>query len=309
MKTYRDITGDGGSQIVAQVVAARQSMTRALAGVRHLVAVGSGKGGVGKSTVTLGLARALAGAGQRVAILDCDLNGPTQAQMAGVRGQPWVPGEEGLELPRTTDGLGVLSLGSVLGDSAALRFDAVSQGDEQVWRGTRELTVLGQLLAGVRWGELDFLLLDLPPGAERTLQVAQLLGPRASFVLVTVPSAVAREVVARSLDALVGNDAGAPPVGRVHGGKPGAPPVGRVLGYVENMAGYWCRDCGAVRPLFPAADAPLPVPLLGSIPFDPALAAACDAGAAPVFDSPAGDALRAAAQRLLASLDSTESPS
>ena len=295
MKSYRDITGDGGSQIVAQVVAARQSMTRALAGVRHLVAVASGKGGVGKSTVTIGLARALAAEGRRVAILDCDLNGPTQAQMAGVRERPWVPGEEGLELPRTADGLAVLSLGSVLGGATALRFDAVSRGDEQVWRGTRELTVLGQLLAGVRWGDLDALLLDLPPGAERTLQVAQLLGPRAAFVLVTVPSAVAREVVARSLDALVGGDTG-------------APPAGRVVGYVENMAGYWCRECGAVRPLFPAAEVPLSVPLLGSIPFDPALAAACDDGSAPPFDSPAGDALRAAAQRLLASLESTESP-
>jgi ATP-binding protein involved in chromosome partitioning len=159
--------------------------------------------------------------------------------------------------------------------------------------------VLGQLLAGVRWGELDALLLDLPPGAERTLQVAQLLGPRAAFVLVTVPSAVAREVVARSLDALVGGDTG-------------AAPAGRVVGYVENMAGYWCRECGAVRPLFPAAEAPLhasfSVPLLGSIPFDPALAAAGDGGSAPPFDSPAGDALRAAAQRLLACLESTESP-
>jgi len=296
VKGYRDIVGDGGSQIVAQVVAARQSMTRALAGVRHLVAVASGKGGVGKSTVTIGLARALVAAGQRVAILDCDLNGPTQAQMAGVRDQPWVPGEEGLELPRSADGLGVLSLGSVLGRETALRFDAVSQGDEQVWRGTRELTVLGQLLAAVRWGELDVLLLDLPPGAERTLQVAQLLGPRAAFVLVTVPSAVAREVVARSLDALTGNG---------HG----AAPSGRVVGYVENMAGYWCRDCGAVRPLFPAAEAPLhatsTVPLLASIPFDPALAAACDGGSPPAVDTPAGEALRAAARRLLATLESS----
>jgi ATP-binding protein involved in chromosome partitioning len=132
VKTYRDIAGDGGSQIVAQVVAARRSMTRALAGVRHLVAVASGKGGVGKSTVTIGLARALAAGGQRVAILDCDLNGPTQAQMAGVRGRPWVPGDEGLELPRTADGLGVVSLGSVLGNATALRFDTASHGDEQV---------------------------------------------------------------------------------------------------------------------------------------------------------------------------------
>src|SRR6185503_1832843 len=166
----------------------------------------------------------------------------------------------------------------------------------QVWRGTRELTVLGQLLAGVRWGELDALLLDLPPGAERTLQVAQLLGPRAAFVLVTVPSAVARQVVARSFDALVGAEAEGS--------------AGRVVGYVENMAGYWCRDCGAVRPLFPvdAASPPQPslrAPLLASIPFDPALAAAADRGAAPPLDGPAGDALRAAARGLLAALEKT----
>jgi len=290
VKTYRDIAGDGGSGIVAQVVAARQAMTRALAGVRHLVAVASGKGGVGKSTVTLGLARALLAAGKRVAILDCDLNGPTQAKMAGIDGAaPWLLGEEGIELPRAAGGLGVLSMGSVLGRESALRFDVASHGDEQVWRGTRELTVLGQLLAGVRWGELDALLLDLPPGAERTLQVAQLLGPRAAFVLVTVPSAVARQVVARSLDALSGGDADA---------------AGRVVGYVENMAGYWCRDCGAVRPLFPADAAPLPVPLLASIPFDPELAAACDRGLAPDLASPAGEALRAAARALLTALES-----
>jgi ATP-binding protein involved in chromosome partitioning len=277
MKTYREIVGDGGSAIVAQVMAARQAMTRALAGVRHLVAVGSGKGGVGKSTVTLGLARALLAEGRSVAILDCDLNGPTQAQMAGVVGMPWVPGEDGLELPRGADGLGVISMGSILGRETALRFEAVSRGDEQVWRGSREITVLGQLLAGVRWGELDALLLDLPPGAERTLQLAQLLGPRAAFVLVTVPSAVAREVVARSLDALSGG-------------------TGRVVGYVENMAGYWCGECGAVRPLFPAAE-PLPLPLLASVPFDPALAAACDRGDAAV-DTPAVAALRDGARRL-----------
>ena len=69
------------------------------------------------------------------------------------------------------------------------------------------------------------------------------------------------------------------------------------------MAGYWCRDCGAVRPLFPAAEPPLPVPLLASIPFDPALAAACDGGAAPDVDNPAGEALRMAARRLLATLE------
>jgi ATP-binding protein involved in chromosome partitioning len=240
---------------------------------KNVVAVASGKGGVGKSTVTVGLARALRRAGHAVAILDCDLNGPTQAQMMGLQAAPWVPGEDGLELPRDRDGIGVISVGSVLDAGAALRFDPVSRGDEQVWRASRELTVLAQLLAGVRWGELDALLLDLPPGAERTLQLAQLLGPRAAFVVVTVPSAVARGVVARSLDALAAAKA-------------------HVAGYVENMAGYRCPGCGEVHPLYPAGE-PLPLRRLASLPFDPALAAACDGGAevassaAAVFDEAA----------------------
>ncbi len=133
------------------------------------------------------------------------------------------------------------------------------------------------------------LLLDLPPGAERTVQLAQLFGSRAAFVLVTVPSAVSRQVVARSLDALLGDSA-------TPGGQ------GRVLGYVENMAGYWCRDCGAVRPLFPVAP-PLPLPCLAAIPFDPELAAACDQGAPAPLTGAASAALREAARRLLAILE------
>jgi ATP-binding protein involved in chromosome partitioning len=282
VKTYRDIAGDGGSGIVSQVVAHRQAMQRALAGVRHVVAVASGKGGVGKSTVTLGLGRALAASGRRVAILDADLNGPCQAQLAGIGAAPWVPGERGIDIPRDASGIGVISVGSVLDAGAALRFDAVSQGDEQVWRASRELTVIGQLLAGVAWGELDALLLDLPPGAERTLQMAQLLGTRAAFVLVTVPSAVARGVVTRSLDALVAAQA-------------------RVLGYVENMAGYLCPGCDELRPLFGAGE-PLPLPLLAAIPFDPVLAASAAAGSA--TSSPAvASAFAAAADAVMTRLE------
>ena len=84
MKRYADIAGDGGSGVVAQVVEQRQAIAAALAGVRHLVAVASGKGGVGKSTLTLALAQALVEAGQRVTVLDADLNGPCQAAMTGV---------------------------------------------------------------------------------------------------------------------------------------------------------------------------------------------------------------------------------
>jgi hypothetical protein len=100
----------------------------------------------------------------------------------------------------------------------------------------------------------------LPPGAERTVQYADYLGSRASFVLVTIPSEVARGVVARSADAL-------------------AKGSHRVLGYVENMSGYYCRDCQAVKPLFPSSDrSGLDIPCLGSVPFDPELARLCDSG-------------------------------
>jgi hypothetical protein len=171
---------------------------------------------VGKSTVTLGLARALLADGARVAILDCDLNGPTQAQMTGVTGRPWVPGELGLELPRSSEGLGVISLGSVLEADAALRFDAVSRGDNGLARQPR--TVLGQLPAG----SLGSRRAALRPaaGAERTLQLAQ-LGPRAAIVLVAPWRWRGRWWRARSTLA----------------GRPGAPAACRVVSHVENMAG------------------------------------------------------------------------
>lgn len=271
MKSYSDIAGDGGSHVYAQIVGQHQAIADALSGVRHVLAVGSGKGGVGKSTLTMALARALAGRGRRVAILDADFNGPTQAHMAGLEETPWVPGESGrLALPRIegsgdgTGSLGVVSLGSLLGSAQELAFDTVSQGSQHTWRSTREFALLRQLLSSVEWGDLDHLLFDLPPGAERTVQYAQFfagaLGEgKVSFVMVTLPSGLSHGVVARSLTAL--SAIGAP-----------------ALGYIENMAGYWCRDCGEVKPLFPESAEGLDAPCLGRVPFDPELAALCDEG-------------------------------
>jgi ATP-binding protein involved in chromosome partitioning len=291
MKGYHDIAGDGGSRILEQVAEQRARISDGLAGVRHLVAIGSGKGGVGKSTLTLHLAGALRARGLRIAILDADFNGPSQARMAGIQGALFVPGREKVTLPRTANGIGVFSMGSLIPESEALDFHSAAQGESQTWRATREFALLGEILRSFEWGTLDALMVDLPPGAERTVQYADYLGPRTSFLLVTIPSEVSRGVVARSVAALS--------KGR-H----------RILGYVENMSGYYCRGCGTVKPLFDSpGDSGLDLPCLGKIPFDPELARHCDTGIplAHLQDTPVGRALDDVAQKLLDSLTS-ESP-
>src|SRR6476660_8572749 len=309
MKTYHDIVGDGGSRILDQVLEQRTRISDGLAGVRHLVAVGSGKGGVGKSTLTLHLAGALRARGLRIGILDADFNGPSQARMAGVQGALLVPGSHKVALPRTGNGIGVFSMGSLIPESESLEFESAARGESQTWRATREFALLGEILGSFEWGTLDLLMLDLPPGAERTVQYADFLGPRTTFVLVTIPSEVSRGVVARSVAALSSRP-------------------NRLIGYVENMSGYYCRDCDAVKPLFVARDPPPPglqrsaeasakadptglaIPCLGTVPFDPELARHCDRGMplADLPETPVGRALDHVAQQLLDSLESDREP-
>jgi ATP-binding protein involved in chromosome partitioning len=333
VKRYYDIVGDGGSRILEQVAEQRTRITDGLAGVRHLVAVGSGKGGVGKSTLTLHLAGALRARGLRIAILDADFNGPSQARMAGVQGALLVPGSHKVALPRTTNGIGVFSMGSLIPESEALEFESAAHGESHTWRATREFALLGEILGSFEWGALDLLMFDLPPGAERTVQYADFLGPRTSFLLVTIPSDVARGVVARSVAAL-------------------SKGPNRLLGYVENMSGYYCRDCNAIKPLFldrgasPRASAfakatadlaeagrvgtlrdregghsrgphdprsvraGLEIPCLGTVPFDPELARHCDTGIplAELTGTPVGRALDDVARQLLDRLESRSLP-
>jgi ATP-binding protein involved in chromosome partitioning len=301
LKTYHDIAGDGGSRVLEQVVEQRSHITDGLAGVRHLVAIGSGKGGVGKSTLTLHLAGALRARGRRVGILDADFNGPSQARMAGVQGALFVPGSGSspkVALPRTANGIAFFSMGSLISESEALEFESAAHGESHTWRATREFSLLGEILRSFEWGALDLLLFDLPPGAERTVQYADYLGPRTSFVLVTIPSEVSRGVVARSVAAL-------------------SKGPNRLLGYVENMSGYYCRDCNAIKPLFGSAECPespnLAIPCLGTVPFDPEVARHCDRGIPLPLPDPAGTptpvsrALDRVAQQLLDSLDRLES--
>jgi ATP-binding protein involved in chromosome partitioning len=196
-------------------------------------------------------------------------------------------GRHKVALPRTTNGIGVFSMGSLIPESEALEFQSAAHGESHTWRATREFALLGEILESFEWGALDVLLFDLPPGAERTVQYADFLGTRSSFLLVTIPSEVSRAVVARSVAAL-------------------SKGAHRVLGYVENMSGYYCRDCNAIKPLFVSSSpSSLEIPCLGTVPFDPELARHCDRGT-PLADLPAtpvGRALEHVAQQLLNSLE------
>jgi ATP-binding protein involved in chromosome partitioning len=287
VKTYHDIVGDGGSRVLEQVAEQRTRITDGLAGVRHLVAVGSGKGGVGKSTLTFHLASALRARGLRIAILDADFNGPSQARMAGIQEAVFVPGGTKVVLPRTGNGIGVFSMGSLIPESEALAFESTAKGESHTWRATREFALLGEILSSFEWGTLDVLMFDLPPGAERTVQYADYLDARTSFLLVTIPSQVSRGVVARSVAALSKGSR-------------------RILGYVENMSGYYCRECDEIKPLFVSTDlSGLQIPCLGTVPFDPELARKCDEGTSftELAETPVGRALDHVAQQLLQRLD------
>lgn len=262
MKTYSEIVGDGGSNVVEQILTRQAEIRRRLSGVQQVLLIGSGKGGVGKSTVTMQLALALHLIGKKVGVLDADFNGPSLARFFGLNERSPFPGPDGLLPPATKDGIHLVSYGSFLNGDTSLEFESTAKGDAYVWRQTKEFSVFAELLSQVDWGKKDFLLVDLPPGPERTAHFAdffvQLKLPL-EVLLVSLPTTISREVVQRSIAALLttGID---------------------IRGYVENMSGYYCKDCQSVRPLFPERQSSLTLPLLGSIPFDAELALACETG-------------------------------
>ncbi len=293
MKKYRDIAGDGGSDIVAQVEAQRGRLRKRLADVRRVVAVVSGKGGVGKSTLTANLAAAFAASGFAVGVLDADLNGPSIAKMLGIRGRTLAVTPAGVLPPQSALGVKAMSMDLLLpGDATPLTWAAPTQAESHTWRGAMEANALRELLADTVWGALDLLLLDLPPGTDRLATVAGLVPQLDGAVLVTIPSEVSHLIVKKSIT--VAKESGVP-----------------ILGLCENMAGYACPDCGAVNPLFTgpgggALAAEFGIPFLGAIPFDPRMAVAADRGVAfgaSATDSPAAEALTSIAATLRVALE------
>ncbi len=275
MKRYRDIAGDAGSNILGQVADKRERLEARLRAVKWTVAVLSGKGGVGKSAVTVNVAAALAARGHAVGILDADLNGPSIAKMLGVRDQPLRIGEGCVHPVMGPVGIRVLSMDLLLpSDATPVLWEAPTQRDSFVWRAPQEVSALREFLTDTLWGELDFLLLDLPPGPDRLPSVLGLLPEGTGALVVTLPSAVSHLVVRKSVT--MARDVLNVPV----------------VGLLENMGAFVCSRCGARE---------MGLPFLGSVPFDPRIAACADRGVPFVLehgDSPAGQAFAAVATRL-----------
>jgi ATP-binding protein involved in chromosome partitioning len=271
------------------VEAVRARARAALAGTERIVAVMSGKGGVGKSSVAVNLAAALGAHGRRIGLLDADLHGPSVAQMLGLRGQPVRIGtDERLRPVAGPVGLAVQSMDFFLQGNQALDWEG-ADGSLAPWRGALEQAALADLIGRTAWGDLDCLVIDLAPGADRLPALLPFLPERAVALAVAIPTEVALLAVERSLRRAL--EARVP-----------------VIGLVENFASAMCGACGAEVPLFREADpeprfAQIGVEVIARIPFDPALARAADAGrpyvVGPGAGSPAGRALAALAERIL----------
>lgn len=261
---------------------------QAVPGVNHVIVVGSGKGGVGKSTSSVNLAMAMKKLGYNVGLLDADIYGPSVPTMLAKSFPRSPKGEalqpemvEGQMLPFDMQGVKVISLGLL-----------IDKSQPAVWRAPMATKMIQQFLLGVKWGELDFLFIDLPPGTgDIQLTLSQQSNITGSIV-VTTPQFVAVDIAKKGL--LMFKHVGVP-----------------ILGLIETMSGFACSDCGSVSSIFGAGGAQKlaeeeSIPLLGQIPVDAALVRACDEGEPIVIrdpKSPSAQAYMKAATRIVASVE------
>jgi ATP-binding protein involved in chromosome partitioning len=261
----------------AQAAPQPQGWAHLIPGVERVIAVASGKGGVGKSTVAANLALALARPGRRVGLLDADIYGPSQQLMMGADEGPAGDASGKIHPVDAPGGVKVMSFGYI-----------VDADQPVIWRGPMLQKALEQFVGDVLWGELDYLVVDLPPGTgDVALTLCQNV-PLEGAVIVTTPQDVALIDARKSL----------------HMFRKLEVPV---LGIIENMSHYTCPECGHVEPVFGSgggrrtAEA-LGVPFLGEIPIDPAVAAGGDTGKPVVLErpqSPVGRAFTALAEAIL----------
>ncbi len=247
-----------------------------VAGVDKIIAIASGKGGVGKSTVSANLAVALVAEGKRVGLLDADVYGPSQPRMLGVSGRPSSPDGKTI-IPLRNHGVTLMSMGLMVGE-----------GEAVVWRGPMLMGALQQMLSQVQWGELDVLLVDLPPGTGDVQLTLSQKAEVAGAVVVSTPQDIALLDARKALNMF---------------DKVGTP----VVGMIENMSTYICPKCGNEDHLFGHGGArkeaeKLDLPFLGEIPLDLSIREAADGGTPIVAsdpDSPQAQAFRAVARKLI----------
>ncbi|PYP58545.1 MAG: ATP-binding protein [Gemmatimonadetes bacterium] len=198
IRTYHELTEPDRSGLPGQIAAQRRRVAARLAGVGRVVAVMSGKGGVGKSFATAGLARALARAGRAAGVLDADFNGPTIPALLSLPVARCTLHEDGIEPAVSAEGVRCFSMALLLEDGRPLGFRG-PEADSHVWRETLEAAALREFLADVAWGPLDRLLVDLPPGIQRFQELAGLLPAPPAVLTVTIPTAESRDAVRRAM--------------------------------------------------------------------------------------------------------------
>lgn len=246
---------DAESEKKMRAIAENEALKRRMSKIKHKIMVISGKGGVGKSTVSANIAIALAMEGMKVGILDIDFHGPSIPTLLNLEGKKVQHDGESLLPIELSDGVKVISLGFFLKDDA----DAV------IWRGPMKMNVIKQLLTEVKWGELDYLIMDFPPGTgDEPLSVAQLIPDGDGAIVVTTPQNLSTIDVRKSITFCR---------------KLNWP----VLGVIENMSGFVCPECKSVIDIFKSGGgekmaAEMGVPFLARIPIDPLIVEASDTG-------------------------------
>jgi len=252
--------------------------------VKHVILVLSGKGGVGKSTVSINLASALAAHGRKVGLLDLDIHGPNIPKMLGIEDQRPVVLENCMEPVHVTGNLSVMSMAFLLPDTST----------PVIWRGPMKMAVIQQFLSEVNWGALDYLVVDLPPGTgDEALSIVQLSPNVQGAVIVTTPQDVAVLDAIKAIKFIEKHDL-------------------PVIGIIENMSGMICPHCGDTIDLFgrgggEKAAQKLGIPYLGSIPLDPEMVKAGDEGRPYVLrhaDTPTWKAVDAVMENLVKLVES-----
>jgi ATP-binding protein involved in chromosome partitioning len=263
--TIKEESDEGMIERMKSLQEQEQRLRKTMDKVKHKIAIISGKGGVGKSTVTANLAVAFAGKGYqgKVGVLDADIHGPCIPKILGVQGERLPVGPPGVFPVKGPIDIKVISMAFLL----------QSERDPVIWRGPLKMAAIRQFLTDIQWGSLEYLFIDLPPGTgDEPLSVIQLLPDLDGVIIVTIPSEVSQLVVKKAIT--FARQLNVP-----------------ILGVIENMSGFVCPKCGSKTDIFASGGVKkiadeLSVSILGEIPLDPRISKYSDLGLPFIVNSP-----------------------